>query len=86
MNRNELLNELHEMVCVVEFVKQNGEHRRMECTLLKDFMPERVATGDVRERPAHLMSVWDTEKNAFRSINLDTVKAVNGNKVDGIQY
>lgn len=88
MNRNELLNDLHEMVCVVEFNKTNGEYRKMRCTLIPEFLPERVQTADVKPhtKPENVMAVWDTDKNAFRSFKLENVTSVNGVAVEGIAY
>jgi len=58
----------------VTFVKKNGEIRNMLCTLLPMFLPE---TGNgVRELPKNLLTVFDLEKNDWRTINLNTLKGI----------
>src|SRR5690606_21368089 len=50
---------------VVHFTKKNGEHRRMLCYY-------RGASS----RSASLMTVFDVEKGADRSVNLNTVESI----------
>lgn len=50
---------------VVYFTKRDGTARRMVCRFY----------GATSRRP-HLITVWDMEKGAARSVNLDTVQKI----------
>ena len=77
MNRNEMLNKLHEGVCKVTFIKTNGENRVMSCTLQPKVLKETL--GEVYEDKASshdnpdVITVMDTEKNAWRRFRIDSV-------------
>ena len=78
MNRNEMLNKLHESVCKVTFTKKNGENRVMNCTLKKETLKEVLGdsyTEDTNSRDTEdVVTVLDTDKNAFRRFRVDSVK------------
>lgn len=69
-------------IAMVEFTKKNGELRKMKCRIevKKDINPDaRICVNGTSNTKAHLkeyMSVYDMEKKAWRSINLDTVKSI----------
>lgn len=56
----------------VEFVKKNGEHRRMTArTGVVKHLRGGVSTTSNK---AHLVTVFDTAKGEYRCINLDTIQ------------
>ena len=71
---------LHEGKVLIEFKKNNGELRRMLCTLKEEYLPEQkpkketVANNEnqVIDVPANL-AVWDLENDGWRSFRLDRV-------------
>lgn len=77
MNRDEMLNKLHENVCKVTFTKANGENRVMNCTLKKEVLKESLGesyTEDTNSRDtADVVTVLDTDKNAWRRFRVDSV-------------
>ena len=77
MNRDEMLNKLHENVCKVTFTKVNGENRVMNCTLKKEVLKESLGesyTEDTNSRDtADVVTVLDTDKNAWRRFRVDSV-------------
>lgn len=55
----------------VVFIKKDGTSRRMTClTGVKKHLKGGEST--IAHKP-NLLSVWDTEKREYRSVNLDTV-------------
>lgn len=77
--RAEMLNVLYENICYVNFTKIDGTQRRMICTLISDYLPERPVL-DGSETPKRTpkrtptnMVVWDVERGDWRSFNLDSV-------------
>lgn len=64
----------------VEFVKKNGETRKMLCTTCwkwlaeneDEFRPVKSRTG--KTSPGHLVAVWDLEEMDYRSIIFDSIK------------
>jgi hypothetical protein len=54
----------------VTFKKANGATREMLCTLNPSYIPENLlgSAGKAKEQP-HLLTVYDLEEDAWRSIN-----------------
>ena len=77
MRRSTMLKKLHENVCKVTFTKSNGENRVMNCTLKPDVLKE--VLGETYEDNAEsidtneVITVMDTEKNAWRRFRVDSV-------------
>jgi hypothetical protein len=78
--KNDMLNGLHEGVCVVEFTKKNGDPRTMVCTLNEDLIskasdpPESLfAEGSSRSQHDGVCNVWDLEKHGWRAFRIDRV-------------
>jgi hypothetical protein len=82
--RNQILTALREGVCSVVFTKSDSTERTMRCTLQAQYLPtfpepDTVAiprtnsTVAARPRTPLNVSVWDLEKNAFRSFNLSNI-------------
>jgi hypothetical protein len=82
MTRDELMTTLKENVAVVSFTKKDGTEREMRCTLQESMLPPVFLNGTeqmeqkVRKQNLDVVSVWDLDKNAWRSFRLDSVKAV----------
>jgi hypothetical protein len=82
MTRDELMTTLKENVAVVSFTKKDGTEREMRCTLQESMLPPVFLNGTeqmeqkVRKQNPDVVSVWDLDKNAWRSFRLDSVKAV----------
>ncbi len=60
---------------VVTFTKNNGENRVMNCTLRPEVLPENTSKTKRPENP-DVLSVWDLDKNAWRSFRLDSISSV----------
>lgn len=66
-------------VCTVTFTKVNGEIRTMPCTLRSDLIPPKPIVAEarqsesVRKENEKTLSVWCTDKAAWRSFRLDSV-------------
>lgn len=76
----------------VKFVKKDGEVRVMQVQpaagkfhVVGDAASEsaKQAVETRKQNHPNLMAIWDVAKQAFRSINLDTVQEV---RVDGTTY
>lgn len=74
-----LTNTLRNELCEVRFIKAEKTIRVMLCTLLDTFLPPpesmgcpSPATAARKANNPYLITVWDVEKQAWRSFNLDT--------------
>lgn len=72
--RTELLAGLKTSTMMVKFTKKNGEVRDMTCTLQESMLPAR-AESTVTRTPSSTdsISVFDTDKSAWRAFNLSSV-------------
>ena len=57
--------------CQVQFEKTDGTVRDMKCTLQESVVPETKNTG--KAKPAGVLTVFDTEKQGWRTIKFDKV-------------
>lgn len=72
--RNDLILQLKDNVCEVNFTKLNGEERIMKCTLQDAYIPETMS--EVTKKPnKDILSVWDIEKSAWRSFRMDSLNS-----------
>lgn len=62
----------------VSFTKVDGTERTMFCTLNEAVLPPSPLTeSTVRREPNHnVLTVWDVEKDGWRSFRVDGVKSV----------
>lgn len=59
------------------FTKTDGTEREMRCTLREDVIQStEKKTERVKKENLEVMSVWDLDKNAWRSFRLDSVKQI----------
>lgn len=73
MKAMEVLQEtLKDNIVTVTFTKANGEERVMRCTLIESYIQEKGK--GVRKVNADVISVWDLDKNGWRSFRKDSVK------------
>jgi hypothetical protein len=74
INKQDLTNLLKENVLQVTFTKKDGTERVMTCTLLKDIVPKyEKKTEKVKKINENVLSVWDIEKDSFRSFKADSI-------------
>ena len=69
MTRDELVNLLKTKEVLVEFIKKDGSHRSMLCTLKEDTIP-RIVGQSVPKKD--LITVFDIQNDGWRNINLST--------------
>ena len=76
MNRKEMKDALHQEICVVEFVKVNGDSRTMVCTLKESLLPENVnVVVPHKQENEAVLAVWDIQAEDWRSFRIDSVKS-----------
>lgn len=75
MNREELVSKLQKGVVTVTFTKVDGSERVMKATLMPEVLPKvsGTTTTSTRRKNEEVLSVWDTEKAAWRSFKLANV-------------
>jgi hypothetical protein len=75
--RTELQSALQGGICVISFEKLDGDTRVMECTLQNRLLNEAkmpVKTTDrVKKVNLDVLSVWDVNKEGWRSFRVDKV-------------
>ena len=76
------MNELHEGlkngICTITFTKVDGSERVMKCTKNQPYIQEHEIqyekkTNRTRTENESLLVVFDTEKNDWRSIRIDSI-------------
>ena len=65
-------------ICTITFTKKNGDERVMKCTLDGQHMPqiqkEATEVGEVRQKSAESLSVFDIEAQGWRGFRWDSIK------------
>lgn len=87
IDKYELKEVLQNSVVTVIFTKVDGTERKMNCTLLPEYIPQVVAEKQQllteslpkTENP-NTIAVWDIESNGWRSFRLDSIKSVTKNE------
>jgi len=78
--RDGLVDMLRHNIVDVTFTKVNGDERIMRCTLRSDLVPSSVKNnGEVvaeQNQSSNNVSVWDVEKNGWRSFRVENVKSI----------
>lgn len=67
MTKDELLPKLQEGQVILSFLKKDKTERIMRCTLHTSVIPKVVGES---KKYDHLITVWDLDKDAWRSVNL----------------
>lgn len=65
---------LRDNVVEIDFVKKNGEERKMRCTLSVDKFDYEFKDGE-REIPENLLVVWDLENAGWRSMLVENIRS-----------
>lgn len=75
MTRDEMLQRLRAGQCTVIFTKVNGEVRVMRCTRNRELIPPSTDSAEpaARSYNTDTVSVWDLDKQAWRSFRVDSV-------------
>lgn len=82
LNRETVTRDLQTGIYTVTFVKKDGTTRVMRCTLLAEYLPigdnTYLVNGELVEKPkrkvpADSVSVWDLEKQDWRSFRVDSI-------------
>ena len=76
LTKEELVEELKYHICEVTFTKVNGEVRTMPCTLRVDIVPayeRKTPLKEATDKEKATLSVWCTDKGAWRSFRVDSV-------------
>lgn len=76
IEKSELVEILKQTVVEVIFEKKDGTMRHMECTLDPAYFPEKNEETRTRKENENVLSVWDVEKNGWRSFRMDSIKQV----------
>lgn len=74
--KKKLIDSLSIGVVSVQFEKINGEFRDMKCTLNEEYLPYLPAVdtkGSTKKKSEEAISVWDVNKNEWRSFRFDRV-------------
>ena len=79
----EMIQETKGNFFTVDFIKENGEFRTMNCrTGVKKYLSNNGKTIQITKPIDNgILRVFDLQKNEYRSINLDTVNRITFNKV-----
>jgi hypothetical protein len=82
LTKEEIVAALKLNVCAVTFTKVNGEVRVMPCTLRKDIVPVYERKTPVKEgaKESNTLSVWCTDKAAWRSFRVESVTNIEINQ------
>lgn len=75
--KSDVINILTNNIAYVTFMKKDNTERVMECTLMKDLLPE-ITSTDKKERKqnSQVISVYDLENKAWRSFNIKSIKTI----------
>ena len=72
INIETLTNLIKSNIMEVTFTKTNGEERKMTCTLMENYLPT-YNEGSTRKKNDNVLSVWDLDKDGWRSFRKDTI-------------
>jgi hypothetical protein len=76
--RSWIKNALEDTIVTVVFEKKDGTLRTMNCTLMEGAAIPHVKTTDRVKTPSNdTCSVWDVEKNEWRSFRYDAINEIN---------
>ena len=78
ISKTNLQNMLHKGIVDIKFTKKDGTERVMKCTLLEDIVkPYEKKTDKQKVANTDILSVWDVEKNDWRSFRYDSIIDIN---------
>ena len=74
ISKSNLVNMLQNGIMSVKFTKADGSERIMRCTLNETYIkPYEKKTDREKTINDNILSVWDIEKEGWRSFNLDSI-------------
>jgi len=77
LSKSNIQNMLHTGIISVKFTKKDGSERVMKCTLMEGIIkPHEKTTEREKKVNEDLISVWDVEKDAWRSFRYDSILEV----------
>lgn len=77
LSKSNIVNMLHNGIINVKFTKKDGTERVMKCTLLENIIkPHEKTTEREKKVNEDILSVWDVEKDAWRSFRYDSILEV----------
>ena len=73
--KQELKDLLKKKIVQITFKKKDGTERVMKCTLKENILPvvEAREPKHIKKDNENVITVWDLEKEAFRSFRVDSV-------------
>lgn len=78
MTRDEIVKLLKDEIVEVVFKKADKTEREMLCTLSNHFLPEGTTSTTDKVINPDVVTVWDLEKEAWRSFRLDRLISIKG--------
>lgn len=79
--KNDLKEHLSKAIAEITFTKTDGSIRKMRCTLMSDYLPQKQVDENVRHVPRRendgVLAVWDIDNQDWRSFRLDSVTDIN---------
>jgi len=82
LSKTEIVAMLQDDIAEVVFTKKDGTERVMECTLMKDHLPEIVSKSQAKRQTVQrapnpdTVAVFDIENDGWRSFRLDSIKSI----------
>ena len=74
LSKSNIKNMLNTGIINVKFTKNDGSERLMKCTLIKEIVKEyEKKTERTRTISEDILSVWDVEKDGWRSFRYDSI-------------
>ena len=75
VTKEKLKDLLQQNVLEIKFKKVDGTERVMNCSLKKGIIPEseNKPSAKIKKENENVISVWDIQKDAFRSFRLDSL-------------
>ena len=76
VSREGVRNILRDRVVEITFTKTDGSQRVMNCTLQESVIPTKETTSKTRTPNPEVCSVWDVDKQAWRSFRWDSITKI----------
>lgn len=78
LSKTNIMNMLKNNIVNVKFTKTDGSERDMKCTLMEAFIkPHDKKTDRGKKVNEDIVSVWDIEKEGWRSFRYDSIISIN---------
>ena len=78
LSKTNIMNMLKNNIVNVKFTKTDGSERVMKCTLMEEFIkPHDKKTDREKKVNEDIFSVWDVEKEGWRSFRYDSIISIN---------